>query len=69
MNFQIGFIMSYWEKMVWYIWGYDGLIIGWFDAPKKSHEFLKKVLNVLLTNIMVCAIMQRASGTKMDPSQ
>jgi hypothetical protein len=23
--FSNWFLMSFWEKMVWYIWGYDGL--------------------------------------------
>jgi hypothetical protein len=56
--------MSYWEKMVWYIWGYDGLIIGWFeikdgliDTPKTFSDFLEKVLNVLLTNEWGSGIM------------
>jgi hypothetical protein len=63
--------MSYWEKMVWYIWGYDGLIIGWFeikdgliDTPKTSHEFLEKVLNVLLTNGLGFGIMQMGRPQK-----
>jgi hypothetical protein len=66
--------MSYWEKMVWYIWGYDGLIIGWFgikdgliDTPKTSHEFLEKVLNVLLTNGLGFGIMQSAFDRKNAP--
>jgi hypothetical protein len=57
--------MSYWEKMVWYIWGYDGLIIGWFgikdgltNTPKTFSDFLEKVLNVLLTNGLGFDIMQ-----------
>jgi hypothetical protein len=57
--------MSYWEKMVWYIWGYDGLIIGWFgikdgliDTPKTFSDFFQRVLNVLLTNGLGFGIMQ-----------
>jgi hypothetical protein len=66
--------MSFWEKMVWYIWGYDGLIIGWFeikdgliDTPKTSHEFLEKVLNVLLTNGLGFGIMQKFCTAKWIP--
>ena len=68
--------MSYWEKMVWYIWGYDGLGSrmvwdqdGLIDTPKTFSDFLEKVLNVLLTNGLYYAIMRRAPTTKMDPSQ
>ncbi len=74
MNFQIGFIMSFWEKMVWYIWGYDGLIIGWFgikdgliNTPKTFSDFLKKVLNVLLTNLEWFGIMQGWLGQQKRP--
>jgi hypothetical protein len=56
--------MSYWKKMVWYIWGYDGLIIGWFDTLKKFSEFLEKVLNVLLTNGLGFGIMLGARPAK-----
>jgi hypothetical protein len=68
--------MSFWEKMVWYIWGYDGLIIGWFeikdgliDTPKTFSDFLEKVLNVLLTNGLNYAIMRKAPSPKWIPSQ
>jgi hypothetical protein len=74
--FYKGFIMLYWEKMVWYIWGYDGLIIGWFeikdgliDTPKTFSDFLEKVLNVLLTKLKYSGIMQKWHATKWIPSQ
>lgn len=49
------------------VWDQDGLMLGWFDTPKTSHEFLEKVLNVLLTNGLDYAIMRRAPTPKMDP--
>ena len=76
MIFYQTFIMSYWEKMVWYIWGYDGLIIGWFgikdgltNTPKTFSDFLKKGLNVLLTNGLGFGIMQGAFEPKNAPDQ
>ena len=52
--------------MVW-DQGWFGIKDGLIDTPKTFHEFLEKVLNVLLTNGLGFGIMQKAACHKMDP--
>jgi hypothetical protein len=47
------------------VWDQDGLI----DTPKTSHEFLEKVLNVLLTKLEWFGIMQNWFERKNAPRQ
>jgi hypothetical protein len=47
------------------VWDQDGLT----NTPKTFHEFLEKVLNVLLTNGLRFGIMQIGSGRKNAPDK
>jgi hypothetical protein len=49
------------------VWDQDGLMLGWFDTPKKFSEFSEKVLNILLTNGLGFGIMQNAFDRKNAP--
>jgi hypothetical protein len=51
------------------VWDQDGLMLGWFDTPKKSSDFSEKVLNMVLTNGLGFGIMQSAFDRKNAPRQ